>query len=220
MTTASARRALACLSLSAVALTALAGLSACSQQDSSSTAGSPTSSPTTSVSPTKTPPTKGTHGAGPSESPPAPASVKPVIRDGVRPHPSISAKPQPFDRPVTYPDGVKLAVTGIHQGRVTGQGPGVVAGPKTTFDLRFTNGSNQAISLDQVVPTAEFGSPARLARPVYDDRTQDFATTVKPGATATATYAFSIPKDELSHVVIHLDFDGRHVAATFRGSAS
>jgi hypothetical protein len=217
MTTASARRALACLSLSAVALV---GLSACSQQDSSSTAGAPTSSPTTSVSPTKPPPTKGTHVAGPSESPLAPSTVEPVIRDGVRPHPSISAKPQPFDRPVTYPDGVELAVTGIHQGRVTGQGPGVVAGPKTTFDLRFTNGSNRAISLDQVVPTAEFGSPARLARPVYDDRTQDFGTTVKPGATATATYAFSIPQDELSHVVIHLDFDGRHVAATFRGSAS
>ena len=217
MTTASAKRALACLGLSAVALVCL---SACSQQDSSATAGAPTSTPTQSVSPTASPHTKGTHGSGPSESPLAPPSVKPVIRDGVRPHPSISAKPQPFDRPVTYPDGVKLAVTGIHQGRVSGQGPGVVAGPKTTFDLRFTNGSDRAISLDQVVPTAEFGSPSRLARPVYDDRTQDFGTTVKPGATATATYAFSIPKDELSHVVIHLDFDGRHVAATFRGSAS
>jgi hypothetical protein len=216
MTTASVKRAVACLS---VWTAALAGLSACSQQDSTSTAGTSTSSPTQSVSPTA-PHSDATHGAAPSRSPLAPASVEPVIRDGVRPHPSISADPEPFDRPVTYPDGVTFAVTGIHQGRVAGQGPGVVAGPKTTFHLRFTNGSSRAISLDQVVPTAEFGSPARLARPVYDDRTQDFGTTVKPGATTTATYAFSIPKDQLSHVVIHLDFDGRHVAATFRGSAS
>jgi hypothetical protein len=217
MTTASVKRAVACLSLWTAAL---AGLSACSQQDSTSRAGGATSTPTQSVSPTTHPSPDGTRSADPSRSPLAPATVAPVIRDGVRPHPSISARPQPFDRPVTYPDGVRFAVTGIDQGRVTGQGPGVVAGPKTTFHLRFTNGSGRAISLDQVVPTAEFGSPARLARPVYDDRTQDFGTTVKPGATASATYAFSIPQAELSHVVIHLDFDGRHVAATFRGSAS
>ena len=208
---------MACLSLWTAVL---AGLSACSQQDSASTAGAATSSPTQSVSPTTHPHSQGTPGADPTTSPLAPPTVTPVIRDGVRPHPSISARPQPFDRPVTYPDGVRFAVTGIDQGRVTGQGPGVVAGPKTTFHLRFTNGSGRAISLDQVVPTAEFGSPAHLARPVYDDRTQDFGTTVEPGATATATYAFSIPKADLSHVTIHLDFDGRHVAATFRGSAA
>ncbi len=215
MTTASVKRAVACLSLCAAAL---AGLSACAQQDSSATAGG--SSPTRSGSPTAPASSQGSRGADPSTSPLAPATRTPVIRDGVRPHPTISADPEPFDRPVTYPDGVKLAVTGIDQGRVSGQGPGVVAGPKTTFHLRFTNGSDRAVSLDQVVPTAGFGSPARLARPVYDDRTQDFGTTVKPGATATATYAFSIPPGELSHVVIHLDFDGRHVAATFRGSAT
>ncbi len=208
---------MACLGLWTAAL---AGLSACSQQGSTSTAGASTSTPTRSVSPTASPHSGGTRSADPSKSPLAPATVTPVIRDGARPHPTISADPEPFDRPVTYPDGVRFAVTGIDQGRVTGQGPGVVAGPKTTFHLRFTNGSDRAISLDQVVPTAEFGSPARLARPVYDDRTQDFGTTVKPGATATATYAFSIPQDELSHVTIHLDFDGRHVAATFRGSAA
>jgi len=217
MTTASMKRAVACLILWTAALV---GLSACSQQDSTSTAGAATSTPTQSTSPTTHPHSPGTRAAEPSESPLAPSTVKPVIRDGARPHPSISADPEPFDRPVTYPDGVRLAVTGIDQGRVSGQGPGVLAGPKTTFHLRFTNGSGRAISLDQVVPTAEFGSPARLARPVYDDRTQDFGTTVRPGATATATYAFSIPEADLSHVVIHLDFDGRHVAATFRGSAT
>jgi hypothetical protein len=138
----------------------------------------------------------------------------------VRPHPSISAAPQPFDTPVTYTDGVKFTVLSIKQGRVTDQGPGVITGPVTTFRLRFTNGSDKAISLDQVVPSATFGKPPRTADPVYDDNTQDFATTVRPGKSVKATYAFSIPVSELSHVTINLDFDGRHYAATFRGSVS
>jgi hypothetical protein len=142
------------------------------------------------------------------------------MRNGVRPHPSISADAKPFTKPITYPDGVKLSVTSIKQGRVKDQGPGVIAGPLTTFRLRFTNGSDRPINLDQVVPTTEFGKPPRVARPVYDDSTQDFATEVRPGRSVTATYAFSIPVAELSHVSVHLDFDGRHFAATFRGPVS
>jgi len=219
MDTGSARRAAACLGLGAIVV---GTLSACSQQDSSGAAASPTSGPTSagSSSPDADPTSQGTAAQRPSVSPLAPATVKPVIRNGVRPHPSISARPAPFDQSVVYPDGVELAVTGIHQGRVTGQGPGVVKGPKTTFDLRFTNGSTRAISLDQVVPTAEFGTPARVAAPVYDARTQDFGTTVAPGRSATARYAFSIPPSQLGDVTIHLDFDGRHYAASFQGSAA
>lgn len=217
----STKRAAAALS---VGIGALVAVSACSQQHSA-TAAPPTSSRTSSPSssPSSSPgdhqsPHSGSAGSDPSQSPLAPSTIKPAIRDGVRPHPSISAAPASFDRSVTYPDGVKLTVTGVHQGRVSGRGPGVVSGPQTTFHLRFANGSNQKISLDQVVPTAEFGRPAHIASPVYDDHTQDFGTTVRPAQTATATYAFSIPLSELSNVTIHLDFDGRHYAATFHGS--
>jgi hypothetical protein len=163
--------------------------------------------------------TKKTQPAKPSQAPLAPRTIAPVVRNGVRPHPSISAAPQPFTHVVHYPDGVRLKVTAIHQGRVSGQGPGVVQGPRTTFDLLFSNGSKRAVNLDQVVPTAEFGSPARIASPVYDDQTQDFGTTVRPGHSEKAVYAFSIPVADLNDVTIHLDFDGRHYAATFHGSA-
>ena len=219
MDTGAAKRAVACLGVWAAVL---ATVSACSQQDSSTAASSTSSTPTRSGSPSPgdDPSSRTTVDPTPSTSPLAPSTIKPVVRNGVRPHPSISASPAPFDQSVVYPDGVKLTVTDIHQGRVTGQGPGVVKGPKTTFDLRFTNGSDEAVSLDQVVPTATFGKPARLAAPVYDARTQDFGTTVRPGGSATATYAFSIPASELGDVTIHLDFDGRHYAASFHGDAS
>lgn len=119
-----------------------------------------------------------------------------------------------------YPDGVTLRITSIRQGHTSGQGPGIITGPVTTFHLLFANNSGRTINLDQVVPTATFGKPARIARPVYDQKTQDFGTAVKPGATERATYAFSIPVSELSDVTIYMDFDGRHVAAQFHGEAS
>jgi hypothetical protein len=154
-----------------------------------------------------------------SKSPLAPAKVKQVSRDGTPAHPTVSAPPAPFSSSVKYPDGLTFTVTGIHQGRVNGHGRGVIKGPKTTFDLRFVNGGSKPVDLTQVVPTAEFGHPARIARPVDDEHTRDFGVVVAPGHRATATYAFSIPTDQLSDVTVYLDFDGRHFAATFHGSA-
>lgn len=200
----------------------LATMGACSQSTSEPGAvKAPSSGPTSSQS-TSDPSSPSHSGptSKPPKSPPAPGTVKPVPRDGHRPHPSISAAPQPFDQPVTYSDGVRLTVTAIHQGRVSGQGVGIVEGPRTTFDLRFSNGSKRAINLNQVVPTVEFGKPARIAQPVYDDKTQDFAGVVRPGGHTTATYAFSIPVGQLDDVTVHLDFDGRHLAAVFQGAAT
>jgi hypothetical protein len=167
-------------------------------------------------------PTKNHHRNEPSKapkSPLAPPTIKQVSRDGSPVHPTIKAPPATFTSPVKYPDGLTFEVTAIHQGRVTGHGRGVIVGPKTSFDLRFVNGSSKPVDLTAVVPTTEFGSPARTARPVDDDHTRDFGVVVAPGHQATATYAFSIPVSELGDVTVYLDFDGQHYAATFHGAA-
>lgn len=149
----------------------------------------------------------------------APATVAPVIRDGETPHPSISAQPQPFDEPVAYPDGVSLEVIAIDQGEVTDRGPGVIAGPTTAFTIELTNGSKTPLDLNAVTVTTVYGDPARISRPVYDQRSQDFAGKVRGGGTAEAHYVFSIPTDQLGDVTVHVDFDGRHTAAQFTGAA-
>lgn len=147
-------------------------------------------------------------------------AYKPVPRDGRRPTPSVSASSQPFDRAIRYTDGLRLAVTGITQGRVTGQGPGVVLGePKTEIGLSMTNRTGRVVNLDQVVVTLVYGSERRTSRPVYDDRARDFNGVLRPGGSATATYLFSVPPDELGDVTMFVDFDGRHTVARFRGSA-
>ena len=144
----------------------------------------------------------------------------PVRRNGKTPAPTISAPPAPFTKPVRYVDGTTLQVTSITQSTVSGQGPGVFPGqPITTFGLRLTNGGKKAIGLNQVVVTATYGNPKRVASPVYDVAAHDFGGTAVPGASVNATYAFSIPTANLGGVVMFVDFDAVHVSATFAGAA-
>ena len=144
----------------------------------------------------------------------------PIKRNGKVPTPTISAPPGSFTRPVRYTDGTTLQVVSIKQGVVTGQGPGVFPGqPTTTVALRLTNGSTKPISVNQVVVTATYGNPRRVASPVYDASASDFGGVAAPGASVNATFLFSIPKAQLGSVVMIVDFDGVHVSATFAGSA-
>lgn len=144
----------------------------------------------------------------------------PVKRNGKAAAPTISAASGSFTKPVRYTDGTTVQVTSIRQGTVSGNGPGVFPGqPTTTVVLRLTNGASQAISLNQVVVTARYGNPQRVASPVYDASASDFGGTAAPGAAISATYVFSVPTAHLGGVVMIVDIDGVHVPATFAGAA-
>lgn len=205
-----ALRAAACVAAAALLL---AGCS----DSSGDKAGADSSSP--SGTPSQESPSPSSIEPGDRSDPLAPTKIPPVVRGDGTPQPSISADPQPFDEPIEYPDGVSLEVTGIEQGEVTDQGPGVVGGPKTAFNLVFTNGSKKPVDLNQVVVTAVYGDPGRLAHPVYDSKSRDFAGRVAPGKVAKARYVFSIPPAQLGNVTVHVDFDGLHVAGRFMGDA-
>lgn len=150
----------------------------------------------------------------------APATIKPVIRNGKRPHPTITAPTAAIDGTVTYTDGVTLEITKVTHGKVTGQGPGIVKGPTTTFALTLDNGSDRTLDLTSVVVTTVYGSPARVSSPVYGTGDKDFGSDVKPGRSASAVYSFMISSAQGSRVTVNVDFDGRHTAAVFSGSTS
>jgi hypothetical protein len=147
------------------------------------------SSPTPSVSPSANP----SGSAGPSDDtsksaapslPPDPVlkTYKRVLRGGKQPRATVSASPAQFDGTIRYGDGLSLAVTGVSQAKVTGQGPGEFPGePKTQMNLRMTNGGDETVKLEQVVVTAIYGPDRRQARPVYDERSRDFTGVLKPG---------------------------------------
>lgn len=158
-------------------------------------------------------------GTASAPSSPLAGSAKPVVRDGKTPHPTITAAPASFQKSVTYSTGVVLTITSIKQSKETGQGPGVFEGaPITQVTVKFTNGSKSTINLEQVVVQMTYGSPARVASPVYNTSAVDFSGSVRPGASQTATYIFSIPSAGLKHSTMTVDFDGTYAAADFTGS--
>lgn len=209
-----ALRAVTCVAAAVLLAGCLAGCT-----DSSGDKAGP-DSPSRSDTPSQASPSPSSIEPGDRRDPLAPTLIPPVIRGGGTPHPSISADPQPFDEPIEYPDGVSLEVTEIEQGEVTDQGPGVVGGPTTAFEVVFTNDSKKSVDLNQVVVTAVYGDPGRLAHPVYDPQSQDFAGRVAPGKVARARYVFSIPPAQLGNVTVHVDFDGLHAAGRFTGDAA
>lgn len=136
--------------------------------------------------------------------------------------PTVSAKPVDTSKTVTYPDGVRLKVARVSFGKETDKGPGAFPGREyAVLTLRITNGSTKAFSLDTVVVTV-LDRQGTAVSPVYVQKAdvQDFSGTLKLGATATARYAFAVPKSSRSKVTVVVDFDGVHTSAVFRGGLS
>jgi hypothetical protein len=217
-------------SLATVATTALAAcvvLAGCgSGQDTPSAARTADAPSARGASPTSTAPKPASTDSASRSTKPRPADAlapktRPVVlRNGKVPTPTYSEAPQAFDKPLVYDDGLKLEIVEITQGTVEEQGPGVFTGdPKTTLEIKLSNDSEKAIDLNQVVVSATYGKPARIARPTYGESARDFYGSVEPGDSADAAYVFSVPTKHLSNVTMTMDFDGTHAAATFRGAA-
>ena len=155
--------------------------------------------------------------------PEAPSTHQPVTRNGRKPNPTIRAASAGLSRGavVRYSDRVWLRIDRVRHEVEQGQGPGAFPDRAyTAITLSLHNGSSRTIDLTQAVVTATYGSPARVASAVYEDSAaRDFGTRVRKGGSASATYAFAIPRDQLGKVGITVDFDGLHVAAKFVGAA-
>ena len=149
------------------------------------------------------------------------ATALPAVKRPTKPgQPArLKAPGTSFKGAVAFGDGVRVHVTSIKQGASKGQGPGVFNGaPRTQVALEIVNGSTKSLDLSRVVVTLLYGTPKRVASPVYEPGALDFAGTLAPGATARGTYMYSIPTADLSDVTMTVDFDGVHAAATFTGS--
>jgi ABC-type transport system substrate-binding protein len=169
--------------------------------------------------PTQADPTQ----AGPTGpvDPEAPATYRPVVRNGKPARHTVSVGAGRFTptTPATYADGVKLTVDSVTRTVERGQGPGVFPGrPQTAFSLTLHNGSPQAVDASQVVVTVTYGVRPRLAQLVYtNELAADFAGMVAPGGTAKATYVFSLPPGQAKTARMIVDLDSVHVPANFTG---
>lgn len=223
-----------CMLLVALSLAIGTGVAGCGQAVQDGAAGTPAATTastgadraSTSRSADATPPDssgsslpKGVSTATPGD-PLASSTVTPVPRRGKKGKPRVRTKDgvRPFGKPVAYTDGLRLTIARMTQGAVTGEGPGVFPGRVVTgFEFTLTNGTTQALPLDVVVITVTYGSPARVARAVYDQNSLDFTGPVPAGQTAKAVYGFSIPAAGRGKVTMTVDIDGVHEPAVFKG---
>ena len=113
-----------------------------------------------------------------------------------------------------------IRLSRIAVGTEKARGPGSFLGrPYVALTFKITNNSRRVLDLNQVVVTAQYGTPARLASPVYGDASaKDFAGILKPGSSVAATYLFAISHQGAGNFATIVDFDGRHVLARFNGA--
>lgn len=207
------------------ALVALLALTGCTSATSGAAG---TSSPASSTAPTATgdspsDPAAPTGTPAPPLPNPAPSSIPKVTRPGSTGGPTATVAPAAFAAPAIYPDGVIVTITRASKAVETGQGPGVFTGRELlVVDVEITNGSGQAIPLNQVVITTSYGQSKQLAPGVYPGNLEvrDFSGTVAAGSKASARYAFAVPAAELSVVTMVVDFDAAHASAVFTGAVS
>lgn len=196
-----------------VGVTLLSGCASTLKLDTSPAAESAKSAPT--AEPT-TPPPGIPHAAAV-----APGAGAPVVhRAGELPDAKrAAAAPAPFTSKVSYPDGISVAVSGFTRGVIKSHGSGIITGaPYIVFNVTLTNSSAKPLDVSSVVASLRYGKANTVAAPVYDEvKANDFWGTVKPGASATADYAFQFPTAE-SDASLYIDLDGAHKAATFTGS--
>jgi hypothetical protein len=120
--------------------------------------------------------------------------------------------------PANYSDGVLVSIGGLQSGAVTATGPGSITGASyASMDIKIQNGSNQELSVSNVVVTLRYGKGNTAAASLYDGVNElDFAGTVKAGESQTRKYAFMIPKGAET-ATIFVDIDGAHAPAVLSG---
>ena len=152
--------------------------------------------------------------------PPAPPKYHPVRRKGqpVR-STTIPASSASLTKSATvrYSDRVLVSIRKIEDSVEEGHGPGAFPGrPNTAITFNITNRSDRPLDLNQVVVSAQYGARPRIASPVYiASLARDFGGVLRPGASASATYAFAVPPQFARRFVATVDFDGLHAPARF-----
>lgn len=97
-----------------------------------------------------------------------------------------------------------------------GRGPGEVSGPAVAYRLRLTNGTSAAVGLGSTVVTAAYGKDATPAGDASGAPASAWRGSVAPGASATATYVFLVPKSDRDDVTLTVSYDPRRPVVILR----
>lgn len=145
-----------------------------------------------------------------------PASADPAAGGDVR----ATSDAHPFDAPAEIASGVSATVGSVTA--VTGEASGVgeTAGPAVRFEVTITNGSGETIDLQNVRALVDYGSDLTPASELSGGPDiVAFPASLEAGASATASYVFTVPVESRSDVRVTIDYLASVPFALFVGSA-
>ncbi|WP_426625430.1 hypothetical protein ACPPVW_05040 [Leifsonia sp. McL0607] len=106
---------------------------------------------------------------------------------------------------VKTPGGLTANVTSVEAYTATATRPGEVSGPAVKVTLKLVNDTGSDFPVSTATVNAYYGSASTPADPVQgDSASKPFTGTLKPGATATAVYVFTVPSADSGDVTLTL----------------
>ncbi len=133
-------------------------------------------------------------------------------------HAVRTKKAVPLHATADFGTGLTVRITRITPiaGRATA--PGEVDGPALRIALAARNSSKHPVSLDGSVVFVSYG-PDRTPATELSSGEQRFGGSVAPGGTRSATYAFTVPKDQRGDVRVEVSYTGRAPTVALQGRA-
>ena len=158
--------------------------------------------PRPSDSPVATPSAGATAGATASPTT-APAPAKPGKLDAR--YGGVVASTAEVSHDVKTPGGLTAKVASVESYTATATRPGEVSGPAVKVTLTLVNSTGSDFPVSTATVNAYYGSASTPADPVQGDASaKPFSGTLKPGASATAVYVFTVPAADAGDVTLTL----------------
>ncbi|MFE4950627.1 hypothetical protein ACFQ9V_11040 [Leifsonia sp. NPDC056665] len=133
----------------------------------------------------------------------APAPAKPGTLDAR--YGGVVASTAEVSHDVKTPGGLTAKVASVESYTATATRPGEVSGPAVRVTLTLVNSTGSDFPVSTATVNAYYGSASTPADPVQGDASaKPFSGTLKPGATATAVYVFTVPAADSGDVTLTL----------------
>lgn len=159
--------------------------------------------------------------ADPSATPPSGSGTEaPPVETGDADDLPVPLDPVPLDEPADFGDDVSASLVAVEGFQAEGRGVGEISGPALRVTVRLTNGTGAALSVDAVTVQMFFGAELTPASEISDDRATVFRGSLEPGASAEATYSFSIADQVRDDVSVTVSYAPGSSIVVFNGPVS
>jgi hypothetical protein len=120
----------------------------------------------------------------------------------------------------TFANGVSARLVSVDAVDARAQHPGEISGPALAVTVELTNDGSAPVSLDTVAVSVFAGRDAAPAAPIADGSTAPLSGELGAGASAKATYTFTVPTDLRDVVAVTVSYGGGGGTAIFSGPAA